>query len=170
MENEPPIAPLGRTGVGDGFARSGEMCRRRGAKEAGDLGICGSRAVNRSGFTRRFIKRDAPAPRQGGLAVGQAVRVGQHISRHLIHQDERIKRHRLPRKFGRPDRLNHRPVGWRAAVKRAAIKFGNFHRRTSRHPRYRPRHPHAVMGLLFHLGAHFTGAAPQIAAKPRHHQ
>ena len=42
--------------------------------------------------------------------------IGQAVAGHLVHQDEGIVQHVLPRRLERQDRLHHRLIGGRAAI------------------------------------------------------
>ena len=64
--------------------------------------------------------------------------------------------------------LNHRSIGWRAAVDRARLLLGDHLRRATRHARHPPRHILPIDIRVFDLGPQATVAAAQIAAKPRH--
>ena len=170
MQNKPAQRPFLRTSICHTLTRRGEITHRGSAKERSHLCLCTNRPIARSCTTGRIRQRDAPPPRQSGLLIAIAPRIGQPVARKLLHQNERIKRHRLARRFQRHDRLNHRGIRRRATINAAPLKLRNLLGIRARETRHHPRHLAPVHQFRRDFWPNPATVTAQIIAKPRHHQ
>ena len=145
-----------------------EIRSRDGSEKRRHLSLCRRRTIRAARPPRGHRKRDSSAPRQAGLVLGIAIGVRQPVAFGLIHQDKRVEHHRLARRLQRVNGLDHRGIGWRAAVDRARVLLGDHLCRATRQARDPPRHVLPIDIWVFDLGPQATVTAAQIAAKPRH--
>ena len=168
MQNKPPIRPFLRTGINhlpiDNRKIAG-LCR---AKERRNLGFGRNGAIRGSVPAGRDRCGDPAPPRKHRLIRPVTPRIRQTVARALLHQDERIEHHLLPKPVHMRNRLDHRGITRRAPVHRQIVHARHRLGTASCHTTDLPRHPLAIRADLFNLWLQRTFPDPQIIAEPRH--
>ena len=170
MQNKPPIAPLLRAAINHLPIGQTKIPNQGRAHKGRNLSLRFSAAIRAANLPRRFGQGDAPAPWQYGLIHRIRPRVRQTILRHLLHQKKRIKHHLFARCLDRRNRLDHRAIRRRAAINRPPVALRQHLCCLAPNARDDPRHLNPVLRILVHLGPHLRQPAPQVIAKPTHHQ